>query len=496
MSSAKKQLLPVLILAAAALLIACGIRLSRGKRLLSDTLYFSQDDTQESEMQPEWETETIPATTEDYTTAVADESETLFPDSEIRDASVPVSEESSLATEAPAAFTDAASRRLAARFRLFLTAAGIFCILLGLGAALVVFLQLPARDPLAGPDGAAVLILLSWGLRLNVRGAVFGLAFLLFVHLIALREFIGWFSSRHPLSWLLTVRLAAGITQLAYGRDIRHFSEQLIRFENGEAVEAGRGLYGAQEEKLRTIQEEHAKAIRDAVTSERFKVELISNVSHDLRTPLTSILGYSELLQDEVHSEKGKEQLRQLNRKAEYMKDLVDAIFELTRISSGTSAPALEELDLVSLLEQTIGLFQEELDQAGLTIKRHYAADKMLVWTDGARMHQVFANLLENASKYALPGSRIYVYAEETPAHIRIRMVNTASYEMDFSPEEIVQRFVRGDKTRTTKGSGLGLAIATTYSASVGGSFEVQIDGDQFNAIVCLPRTVSAADGV
>jgi len=131
---------------------------------------------------------------------------------------------------------------------------------------------------------------------------------------------------------------------------------------------------------------------------------------------------------------------------------------------------------------------QHELDEAGLTVKRQYGADRIQLVTDGSRMHQVFANLLENAAKYALKGSRIYVWAEEEETGVRIRIVNTASYEMDFTAEEIVQRFARGDKARSTEGSGLGLAIAQTYTESGGGRFEVEIDGDQFGAVVRLPR--------
>ena len=111
------------------------------------------------------------------------------------------------------------------------------------------------------------------------------------------------------------------------------------------------------------------------------------------------------------------------------------------------------------------------------------------VITDGGRMHQVFANLLGNAIKYALPGTRIYLEALEDDAEYRVRMTNTASYEMDFEPNEILQRFARGDKTRSTRGSGLGLSIAQTYTESVGGKFSVAVDGDQFNAIVHLPKT-------
>ena len=184
----------------------------------------------------------------------------------------------------------------------------------------------------------------------------------------------------------------------------------------------------------------------------------------------------------------GREQLQRLHLKAGYMNDLVESLFELTKVSSGTVQSKKEQIDLVRLLEQTIGLFDDQLLAAGLTVRRNYEKESVSVVTDGARMHQVFANLLGNAIKYALAGTRIYVEIKETSDNYRVRMMNTASYEMDFKPEEILQRFARGDKARSTKGSGLGLAIAQTYTESVGGTFRVGVDGDQFSAVVELPK--------
>ena len=249
------------------------------------------------------------------------------------------------------------------------------------------------------------------------------------------------------------------------------------------------GPFAETEEKLKAVQSAHTEAIRQAVTGERFKVELISNVSHDLRTPLTAILGYGELLEQQPMSEEGKLQLSRLNQKAGYMRDLVDSLFELTKVSSGVLEPKREAIDLIRLMEQTIGLFDDQLTAAGLRVKRQYAMKEAALNTDGSMLHQVFANLLGNAIKYALKGSRIYLEAAETDSGYRVRMVNTASYEMDFTAEEIVQRFARGDKARSTQGSGIGLAIAQTYTEAVGGAFRIAIDGDQFSAIVTLPKT-------
>lgn len=275
-----------------------------------------------------------------------------------------------------------------------------------------------------------------------------------------------------------------------YGADLEHFKAQLDNFQQARTITVGDGAFAQTEAQLLEVQARHEEAVRTAVTSERFKVELISNVSHDLRTPLTSILGYSELLEKESLSPEGREQLRRLRQKAGYMGDLVDALFELTKVSSGVVEAKKEKIDLIRLLEQTVGLFDDEISQAGLAVRRDYPAESIPIVTDGGRLHQVFANLLGNAIKYALQGTRIYLEVKETERGYLIRMMNTASYEMDFEPEEIMQRFARGDKARSTRGSGLGLAIAQTYTESVGGSFRVRVDGDQFSAIVKLPKTV------
>ena len=228
-------------------------------------------------------------------------------------------------------------------------------------------------------------------------------------------------------------------------------------------------------------------AVEKAVQNERLRVELIANVSHDLRTPLTSIIGYGNLLEQEDLSETGSENLNLLNQKAGYMKELVDSLFELTKVSSGVLAPNMTELDLIRLLEQAVGLLEDDLKAAGLTIRRHYCRDSFPIETDGNFMSRVFMNLLQNAVKYALSGTRIHITLTEEDSAAQVRITNVASYEMDFDPSEITERFTRGDHARTEKGSGLGLAIAKTYTEAVGGTFLVEIDGDVFAAVVKLP---------
>lgn len=422
-----------------------------------------------------------------------------------------------------------------------------------IAAASVAIFVLSQKDPILGPDGICLILAvltmakqalqnresIMWGSGAAAFAILSGILSAFFV-LHSVRELFGWLRARFSLGWCLVHRMAkrcaapqmsllvfvgwiilslagllyyyiGSVRYLAgfpapffgylaasffgfrclwkYGADLNHFKKQLSNYQQGSPITVSDGAFAQTEAQLLEVQAQHEEAVRTAVTSERFKVELISNVSHDLRTPLTAILGYSELLQKEALSPEGQEQLRRLHLKAGYMNDLVESLFELTKVSSGVVESRKEEIDLVRLLEQTIGLFDDQLVSAGLTVRRSYGSEAIPIITDGARMHQVFANLLGNAIKYALAGTRIYLEVKETDNRILVRVMNTASYEMDFKPEEILQRFARGDKARSTKGSGLGLAIAQTYTESVGGSFRVSVDGDQFSAIVELPKT-------
>ena len=449
-------------------------------------------------------------------------------------------------TDSTQADTYDTSEKMSYRTKRLLGSILSFASVVSAGMAIFVLFQ---KNPICGPDGLSMLvalftttyhILLSMEFRADIKAlALIFKIVCAFAVLFGIRELFGWLRARFSVSWCLVHRIVKRCTapQISllvfvgwiiasligftyflnanngqryiiiciscfllsvifgicclwkYGTDLNHFKKQLDNYQKGDPIAVGDGAFSATESQLLDVQAQHEEAVRTAVTSERFKVELISNVSHDLRTPLTSILGYSELLQKETLTPDGQEQLHFLHQKACYMNELVESLFELTKVSSGVVDSKKEQIDLVRLLEQTVGLFDDQLVKAGLTVRRSYETDSVSVVTDGARMHQVFANLLGNAIKYALAGTRIYLEVKEKEHSYFIRMVNTASYEMDFKADEIIQRFARGDKARSTKGSGLGLAIAQTYTESVGGSFRVVVDGDQFSAIVELPKT-------
>lgn len=285
--------------------------------------------------------------------------------------------------------------------------------------------------------------------------------------------------------------LIAFCAVIRYVRALAHMEKQVGRLHQGLEPELKHDIYADTESMLADLKQARDQAIEEAIVSERFKVDLITNVSHDLRTPLTSILGYGELLCGETLSKDGQAWLAQLNGKAGYMRDLVDELFELTKISSGAIKAKREDFDLIKLLEQTIGLLEDKLQAQELTVKRHYSAEHIEIQSDGAMLHQVFVNLVGNAIKYSPAHARIHIRVTESESDVTVRMSNVASYEMNFTPEEIVQRFARGDKARSTKGSGLGLAIAQTYTDAVGGTFHIEIDDEQFVAVVEIPKQQS-----
>lgn len=241
-------------------------------------------------------------------------------------------------------------------------------------------------------------------------------------------------------------------------------------------------------DRIKAVRAKQRQTIEEAKVSERMRVDLIANVSHDLRTPLTSIIGYGDLLKKEQLSDEGKHNLAKLNEKSGYLREMVDAVFDLAKVSSGVTQGRRDKLDLIRLLEQTIGDHEDALRANHFEVKRHYAAEHVTIFSDGIFLHQVFSNLLSNAVKYTLPGTRIHLYVTEEGSGVTVRMSNISAYEMKFTGREILERFARGDESRNSEGSGLGLAIAQTYTEALGGRFRVSVDGDQFSAIAELPK--------
>jgi signal transduction histidine kinase len=230
------------------------------------------------------------------------------------------------------------------------------------------------------------------------------------------------------------------------------------------------------------------KAVQEMVKSERMKIELITNVSHDLKTPLTSIISYVDLLSKEQgFPEHVMDYIRILQQKSEGLKKLIQDLFDLSKAASGDMQVERETLDLGKLVEQTLADIQEEIRKSRLVFRTNLPEESVSITGDGKKLYRVLLNLYGNVLKYSMEGTRVYtdLMIESQKAVLSIK--NIANYEMDFSEEEILERFVRGDKARSTDGSGLGLAIADNFVKLCSGTLDVQLDGDLFKILVTLP---------
>ncbi|MEO2507889.1 sensor histidine kinase [Clostridium paraputrificum] len=240
---------------------------------------------------------------------------------------------------------------------------------------------------------------------------------------------------------------------------------------------------------LSNIQEGLESAIDNAVKSERMKGELITNVSHDLKTPLTSIINYVDLLsKDNISNEDREKYIGVLKEKSQRLKVLIEDLFEASKAASGAIELDIVELDPVALLRQTIGELEDKIESSNLQIIKNIPEEKLLILADGKKTFRVFQNLLSNIIKYSMKGSRVYIDVEQDEEYVNIIFKNISESQLNVEAEELMERFKRGDVSRTTEGSGLGLSIAKSLVELQGGEFEIEIDGDLFKAIVRLKK--------
>jgi len=231
-------------------------------------------------------------------------------------------------------------------------------------------------------------------------------------------------------------------------------------------------------------------AVANELKSERLKTELITNVSHDIRTPLTSIITYVDLLKNEEDQRKMEEYIEIIEQKAQRLKILTDDLFEASKASSGNMPVNLEKIDIVSLITQGLGEVNDKIQERGLEFRVNYPKEKVLVTADGKLLWRAIENLLSNIFKYALTGSRVYVDVENLGNRVKLVMKNISAYELNISAEELMERFKRGDESRSSQGSGLGLSIAKSLVEIQNGSFDIEIDGDLFKAVIQIPSAM------
>ncbi|MDU5012913.1 MAG: sensor histidine kinase, partial [Clostridium botulinum] len=236
---------------------------------------------------------------------------------------------------------------------------------------------------------------------------------------------------------------------------------------------------------INNINKGYKKSLEEQVKSERLKTELITNVSHDLKTPLTSIINYIDLLKKEdLSKDEVNAYISVLDRKSERLKSLIEDLFEASKMSSGAVELNIEKIDVTALLKQSIAEFEEKITKSSLELKFKYDNNKTYANLDGKKTWRVFENLINNIIKYSQPNTRVYIDLIETNTKIIITMKNISRYEMNFTSDEIFERFKRGDKARNTEGSGLGLAIAKSIVELQGGNLNINIDGDLFKVII------------
>ena len=245
------------------------------------------------------------------------------------------------------------------------------------------------------------------------------------------------------------------------------------------------GIFNALGDELKNVRIGFEKAVSEEIKSQNMKTELISNVSHDLKTPLTGIKNYAELLgQDNVSGQDKQVYLENLQHYIDRLNNLIEDLFEVSKVNSGNIELNPVELNVVALIQQAQAETEDLLKQKNLTVILDAPENGIVQALDGDKTYRIFENLFTNIAKYALPGTRVYVSATSQPDYTEIAFKNISEAQMNFTPEEIVERFVRGDKSRHESGSGIGLAIVKSFTEVQNGTFSIEIDGDLFKAVV------------
>ena len=273
-------------------------------------------------------------------------------------------------------------------------------------------------------------------------------------------------------------------------RAIRGATARIVGGHPEERIDT-RGMYRdlrEHAEQLNDLGGSISQAVEERLKSERFKAELITNVSHDLKTPLTSIINYVDLLKKtRLDDPAAREYLEVLERKSQRLKKLTEDLVEASKASTGVLPVHLERLDFAQLLTQALGEYEDRFQRSGLTPVASLPPESCAVLADGRHLWRVMDNLLGNCCKYALSGTRVYLSLERWDGSVILTVKNVSRAPLNVSPEQLMERFVRGDSARSTEGSGLGLSIARSLTDLQGGSFRLEIDGDLFKAVVSLP---------
>lgn len=303
-----------------------------------------------------------------------------------------------------------------------------------------------------------------------------------------------YYDSLLPAFWVIS-RAVLTIVILYLASSLRLLQKEGQAIADGQTDYKGKPIprwlpaLKKHEENLQSIQLGIQKAVDEQTRAERMKTELITNVSHDIKTPLTSIVNYVDLLEKEdIQPEKAKEYVDVLNRQAARLKKLTEDLVEASKASSGSLPVHLAPTDVNVLLSQLAGDYMEKLEDAQLEPIFRPAPSQPVIQADGQLLSRVLGNLFSNICKYAMPGTRVYFESAADENTVSLTFKNISKYELNIPAEELMARFVRGDRSRYTEGSGLGLSIAQSLTELQGGTFRLEIDGDLFKAVVTFPR--------
>ena len=305
------------------------------------------------------------------------------------------------------------------------------------------------------------------------------------------------FESNHAAGPLLLTLLVLSAAACLFSMQLRRLQkggEALAAGDLTSKVDTSRMYFDLKRhgENLNAISRGMSIAVEQRLKSERLKTELITNVSHDIKTPLTSIVNYVDLLQREHTPEQEREYLAVLDRQAHKLKKLTVDLVEMSKASSGSIPVNLAPVNVVELVNQALAEYEEKLQRANLPVVLTAPQPEILVSADGRLFWRVMDNLLGNCVKYAQPGTRVYVDVVKYEKKVMISVKNISQAELNLPAEELMERFVRGDSARNTEGSGLGLNIAKTLMSLQKGKLNLVIDGDLFKAVLlfnCLSPT-------
>ena len=288
----------------------------------------------------------------------------------------------------------------------------------------------------------------------------------------------------YSVALYVIIRKRSKVIQGQY-ESILFATKQMADGELKIALEEDMGIFTELGEELERTKEGFVKAVEQEAKSQKMKTELISNVSHDLKTPLTAIITYVNLLkQENISSEDKKKYIQTLDMKSQRLKMLIEDLFEVSKAQSGNIVMNYMDVDVVNLMKQLRLEMEDKIADSDLAFRWNLPEEKVILRLDGQRTYRVFENLMTNVLKYAMPGSRVYVDIINSWEDVHIIFKNTSRMEMYPEAERLTDRFVRGDAARSSEGSGLGLAIVKNFVELQDGVFDIEIDGDLFKASI------------